>query len=192
MKEPSDIELVQQVRGGDRQAFTKLIHRYQERVYRLARRLVGFHEEADEIAQEAFVRAFLALGDFRNDAIFFTWLYRIAVNLSLNAMRRRQLIAYIQDSEILRRFLPEKEQPDRQEEFRKSRSSLERAVASLPEKQRVVFVLRFHDQLAYGDVSEILKTSAGGLRTNYVQALHRVREYLKNETEADKECTERS
>jgi RNA polymerase sigma-70 factor (ECF subfamily) len=112
MHELSDFELVQMVRGGDRRAFTTLMHRYQERVYWVARRLVGNHEDADDVAQETFIKAYLALGDFRNDSQFFTWLYRIAVNLSLNTMRKRQVLTYLRESELLRRAFPAVERPD--------------------------------------------------------------------------------
>jgi RNA polymerase sigma-70 factor (ECF subfamily) len=95
MEQRSDFELVQEVRKGNRQAFTELMRRYQKRVYWTARRIVGSHEDADDVVQETFVKAYLGLGDFRGDSSFFTWLYRIAVNLSLNATRKRQLINYL-------------------------------------------------------------------------------------------------
>ncbi|MBI5470963.1 MAG: sigma-70 family RNA polymerase sigma factor, partial [Ignavibacteriae bacterium] len=79
MEPLTDAELVQQVRNGKRQAYTELMRRYQQRVYWVARRIVGTHEDADDVAQEAFVKAYLALGEFRGDSSFFTWIYRIAV-----------------------------------------------------------------------------------------------------------------
>src|SRR5512140_1965711 len=106
MEPRSDLELVEDVRNGNRQAFTELMRRYQKRVYWTARRIVGSHEDADDIAQETFVKAFTGLGEFRGDAGFFTWLYRIAVNLSLNMVRKRQLVTYLRESEIINRLLP--------------------------------------------------------------------------------------
>jgi RNA polymerase sigma-70 factor (ECF subfamily) len=81
MESIPDVELVQEVRDGNRQAFTELMRRYQQRVYWTARRIVGTHEDADDVAQETFIKAYLGLGDFRGDSSFFTWLYKIAVNL---------------------------------------------------------------------------------------------------------------
>ena len=180
MQEPTDLEYVKQVRDGNRHAFTGLMRRYQERVYRIARRMVGNHEDADDIAQETFVKAYLALGDFRNDSTFFTWLYRIAVNLSLNAIRRRQIRAYLQESELLARFLPGGEQPDHVLEGLESEQRLQEAMNGLPEKQRTVFVLRFFEDLPYEEISEILKTSVGGLKANYHHAIRKIREQVSD------------
>ena len=177
----SDQELVQKVRNGDRRAFTVLMRRYQERVYWVARRIVGSHDDADDVTQEAFVKAFVGLGDFRGDASFYTWLYRIAVNLSLNSVRKRQVLNYLGESAILRRILPRGEDPERQVEFRDLQSRLEKAVAQLPEKQRAVFVLRRYEELSYEEIAQILKTSVGGLKANYFHALKKVQQYLKDE-----------
>lgn len=177
----SDLELVQEVRNGRRQAFTELMRRYQQRVYWSARRIVGTHDEADDIAQETFIKAYLALGDFRGDASFFTWLYRIAVNLSLNAVRKKQVLNYLRESSVLRRVLPLEEDPAQQTEFHELQSRLEAAVAKLPEKQRAVFVLRYYDELSYDDIAQVLKTSVGGLKANYFHALKKIQRHLKDE-----------
>ena len=157
--------------------------RYQQRVYWTARRMVGNHHDAEDIAQETFIKAYLALGDFRNDSSFFTWLYRITINLSLNSMRKQQLVSYIRESELLSRFLPAIERPDGVMQAKEMERRLHRAVALLPEKQRAVFVLRFFDGLAYDEISEILKTSIGGLKANYFHALRKIREQLKDENQ---------
>jgi len=181
MEQRSDLELVQQVRGGNRQAFTELMRRYQQRVYWTARRIVGSHEEADDIAQETFIKAYLGLGDFRGDASFFTWLYRIAVNLSLNVVRKQQLVRYLRQSEVLERFFPVQSDPGSELEQRETESKLERAIQELPEKQKAVFVMRYYDELPYQEISEILKTSVGGLKANYFHALKKIQEYMKHE-----------
>ena len=181
MNSVSDAELVQEVRNGKRQAFSELMRRHQVRVYWTARRIVGTHEDADDVAQETFVKAYLSLGDFRGDSSFFTWLYRIAVNLSLNTVRKRQLISYLRESAIISRFLPKGDNPEEEFERTELESRLDKAVADLPEKQRAVFVLRFHDGLTYEEISEILKTSVGGLKANYFHALKKVQEAMKDE-----------
>jgi RNA polymerase sigma-70 factor (ECF subfamily) len=157
------------------------MHRYQERVYWVARRIVGGHEDADDVTQETFVKAYLALGEFRGDSSFFTWLYRIAVNLSLNTIRKRQVLSYLHESELLGRFLPSHDDPSERVEQEETATLLERAIAQLPEKQRAVFVLRYHDELSYEEIAKILKTSIGGLKANYFHALRKVREHLRNE-----------
>lgn len=181
MEAQSDLALVEEVRNGKRQAFTELMRRYQQRVYWVARRIVGSHAEADDIAQETFIKAYLALGDFRGDASFFTWLYRIAVNLSLNAIRKRQLMSYLRESDIVNRLFPAAEDPAADVEFQETESKLQKAVASLPEKQRAVFVMRYYDEMSYEEIAEVLKTSVGGLKANYFHALKKVQEMMKDE-----------
>lgn len=182
MEQMTDAELVREVRNGNRRAFNLLMRRYQERVYWTARRLVGNHEDADDVAQETFVRAYMALGEFRGDASFFTWLYRIAVNLSLNTVRKRQVVNYLRDSDLLARFIPSGDDPSRELELKERRSTLDAAVARLPEKQRAVFVLRFYEELSYEEISEVLKTSVGGLKANYHHALNKLRLAMSDET----------
>jgi RNA polymerase sigma-70 factor (ECF subfamily) len=181
METPSDIELVQEVRNGRRQAFTALMKRYQERVYWVARRIVGSHDDADDIVQETFVKAYLALGEFRGDSSFFTWIYRIAVNLSLNALRKRQVLNYLHESELLSRILPSPDDPGKDLESSEIESALQQAVATLPEKQKAVFVMRYYDEMTYEEIGRVLKTSVGGLKANYFHALRKVREYMRHE-----------
>jgi RNA polymerase sigma-70 factor (ECF subfamily) len=181
MEPRPDIELVQEVRNGRRQAFTELMRRYQERVYWVARRIVGSHDDADDIVQETFVKAYLALGEFRGDSSFFTWIYRIAVNLSLNALRKRQVLNYLHESELLSRILPSPDDPGKDLENSEIESALHRAVATLPEKQKAVFVMRYFDEMTYEEIGRVLKTSVGGLKANYFHALRKVREYMRHE-----------
>ena len=179
---PDDFELIQEVRSGKRQAFTELMRRHQQRIYWAARRIVGSHDEADDIVQETFIKAYLALGDFRGDSSFFTWLYRIAINLSLNAVRKQQVVRYVRQSEIVNWLLPSKESADDEVLAKEASSLVERAIATLPEKQRAVFVMRYYEELPYEDISKILHTSVGGLKANYFHAVRKVQEFLKNET----------
>jgi len=181
MEQSSDLELVAEVRNGNRRAYTELMRRYQQRIYWVVRRIVGGHAEADDVVQETFVKAFLGLGDFRGDSSFFTWLYRIAVNMSLNAVRKQHLVSYLRQSEIISQLLPAKDNPAEELEWKETESALQRAVGRLPEKQRAVFVMRYYDGMSYEEISAVLKTSVGGLKANYFHALRKVQEYLKNE-----------
>ena len=181
MEQLSDLELVNEVRNGKRQAYTELMRRYQQRVYWTARRIVGRHEEADDVAQETFVKAYLALGDFRGDSSFFTWLYRIAVNLSLNVVRKQQVLGYLRQSEILNKMLPAEDDPQKDLEYEETKSKLDLAITKLPEKQRTVFIMRYYDEMTYEEISKVLKTSVGGLKANYFHALKKVQGYLKDE-----------
>jgi RNA polymerase sigma-70 factor (ECF subfamily) len=181
MEQRSDLELVDEVRNGRREAFTELMRRYQQRVYWVARRIVGTHADADDIAQDTFIKAYQALGDFRGDSSFYTWLYRIAVNLSLNAVRKHQLVGYIRQSELLSHLLPVSDNQSSEVEYQETEQRLQRAIDGLPEKQKAVFVLRFVDGMHYEDISRVLKTSVGGLKANYHHALRKVQEQMKDE-----------
>ena len=184
MEPRSDFDLVQEVRNGKRQAYTELMQRYQQRVYWVARRIVGDHAEADDVVQETFIKAYLALGEFRGDSGFFTWVYRIAVNLALNSVRKRQVMNFLRDSELLSRILPSSDDPSAEVELQETEAALRRAIASLPEKQKAVFVLRYHEELSYHEIARILNTSIGGLKANYFHALRKVQEYMRNENQA--------
>jgi RNA polymerase sigma-70 factor (ECF subfamily) len=180
MEPLTDLELIEEVRSGKRQAFTELMRRHQERIYWAARRILGDHADADDVTQETFVKAFLNLGEFRGDASFFTWIYRIAINLSLNALRKRHLVNYLRESELAQKVFPSHEDPHKDLEAQEMASLVSRAVATLPDKQRAVFVMRYYDEMSYEEISYVLKTSIGGLKANYFHALHKVQEYLKH------------
>jgi RNA polymerase sigma-70 factor (ECF subfamily) len=179
----TDLELVEEVRNGRREAYTELMRRHQQRVYWFVRKIVGNHADADDVTQETFLKAYLNLGDFRGDASFFTWVYRIALNGALNAVRKRQVVTYVRENDLVRRFFPSDEDPHRTLEQKETESRLQNAVAALPEKQRAVFVLRYYEELTYEEISAILKTSVGGLKANYFHALRKVREALGNEVQ---------
>jgi RNA polymerase sigma-70 factor, ECF subfamily len=181
MEPLTDLELVNEVRAGNRRAYTELMHRYQEKIYWVARRMLGNHADADDVVQEAFLKAFMSLGDFRGDSGFYTWLYRIAVNLSLNALRKRHVVEDLRESELAQKiFPPAKDDPHKELEARELESRLLQAVAKLPDKQRAVFVLRYYDEMSYEEISYILKTSVGGLKANYFHALRKVQRSLKH------------
>jgi RNA polymerase sigma-70 factor (ECF subfamily) len=147
---------------------------------------VGNHADADDVVQETFVKAYLALGDFRGDSSFFTWIYRIAVNHSLNTVRKRQVMNYLRESELLSALLPSDDDPSASLEREELAGEVQRAVATLPEKQRAVFVMRYYDELSYDEIAKVLKTSVGGLKANYFHALRKVQEELRNDLPARK------
>ena len=142
---------------------------------------MGDHADADDVTQETFVKAFTNLGDFRGDSSFYTWLYRIAVNASLNAVRKRQIVEYLRESEIINKLLPGGDDPHARLERMDAETAVERAVATLPEKQKAVFVMRYYEEMSYEEIAEILKTSVGGLKANYFHALKKVQEFLRHE-----------
>ena len=181
MEPRPDIELVQEVQNGRRHAFTELMRRYQERVYWVARRIVGSHDDADDIVQESFVKAYLSLGEFRGDSSFYTWIYRIAVNMSLNVLRKRKIWSYLHESELLTRILSSSDDPGKDLEHSEIETALRRVTAKLPERQKAVFVMRYFDEMTYKEIAIVLNTSEGGLKANYFHALRKVRKYMRHE-----------
>jgi RNA polymerase sigma-70 factor (ECF subfamily) len=175
----TDLELVDRFRKGEESAFNEIANRYKERIYWTARRFVNDHQDADDIVQQVLWKAYEGLKHFRSDSGVFTWLYRIAVNTSLNAVRKNKVRELLRFDELVETESPESERPDEVLEQEEERSLIEEAVGRLPEKQRSVFVLRYYEQLSYDEIAAILKTSVGGLKANYFHAVKKIEEHVK-------------
>ncbi len=178
MSDRSDEELVRRFQSGDESAFNELVLRYQEKIYWVARRFTNDHDNADDITQEVFCKMYESLREFRGDSSVYTWLYRIAVNVSLNLLRRQKLRDFFRLDDLLETAGDEQETPDAIIEKAEHESLVEEAVASLPEKQRAVFVMRYYEELPYEEIAAILKTSVGGLKANYYHAVRKVGAYI--------------
>ena len=181
MTPKTDFELVEAFRQGDVAGFNELVRRYQERVYWIARRVVVTHEDADDVVQDVFVRVYEALKNFRGDSAFYTWLYRITMNLSLNALRKKRIKVLLPYDETSEEILPSNEQTDEPVQRSEYESILERAIERLPTKQKQVFIMRYYDELPYEEIGRMLKKSEGGLKANYFHALKKIQEYVRKE-----------
>jgi RNA polymerase sigma-70 factor (ECF subfamily) len=179
MNEPTDVELLKRFQNGDELAFNLLVQRYQEKIYWTARRFVTSHDNADDVVQEVFTKAYSALKKFRGDSSVYTWLYRITVNRSLNALRRQRLRDFLRIDELFSAEDTESEQPDEILERKEQHRLIEEAIATLPEKQKAVFLLRYYDELPYEEIATILKRSVGGLKANYFHAVKKIEDYVK-------------
>jgi RNA polymerase sigma factor (sigma-70 family) len=179
MTDRSDLELVRLFQNGDESAFNQLVLRYQERIYWVARRFVSDHEAADDITQDVFVKAYESLRSFRAESSLYTWLYRIAVNIALNALRRQKVKEFFRIDELFEAEDTGTEAPDEAVEREEDRALIEQAIARLPNKQRSVFVLRFYEEMPYEEIAKILKTSVGGLKANYFHAVRKIQEYVR-------------
>ncbi len=158
--------------------FTEILERYQKRIYYSARKMAhGDHDEADEIAQETFVKAYEALASFRGESKLYTWLYRIMVNSAIGHSRRAKSRPKV-DLESIQELAEEGIQPE--DDLLKSETThlIERAIDTLPPKQRRVFIMRFYDELPYEEIAEIVGTSVGGLKANYFHAVRKIGDYL--------------
>jgi RNA polymerase sigma-70 factor (ECF subfamily) len=182
MNQLSDIELVIEFKKGNDIAFNHIVLRYQEKVYWVVRRLITDHDEADDVVQEVFVKVYRSLKDFKGDSGLYTWLYRIAVNLSLNEIRRKKLRKTFSIDEAAEQYETVDPSPHEQIEREEQRKLIARAIEKLPEKQKKVFVLRYYEELPYDQIAKILRTSIGGLKANYFHAVKKIGEYLKHES----------
>ncbi|HCA81336.1 MAG TPA: hypothetical protein DEP53_16525 [Bacteroidetes bacterium] len=179
MTDRSDLELVQLFQNGDESAFNHLVLRYQEKVYWVARRFMADHDNADDVTQEVFIKAYGSLNEFRRESSVYTWLYRITVNIALNSLRRQKIREAFRIDELFDAPDTESVAPDEAAEKQEERSLIENAIARLPEKQKSVFVLRYYEELPYEDIAKILKTSVGGLKANYFHAVKKIQEYVR-------------
>jgi RNA polymerase sigma-70 factor (ECF subfamily) len=174
-----DDALVRRARAGDREAFGLLAARHQDAVYRVVRGIVGDPSEAEDVAQEVFLKAFGALGRFRGDSGFFTWLYRIAVNEALRAARRRRHPASLDEG--LPVEAPPVPQPD---EDGPSLALLERLLRKLPEEFRAIVVLRDIEGLPYREVAETLEIPMGTVMSRLFRARRELRDLWKASKES--------
>ncbi|MDO5615142.1 MAG: RNA polymerase sigma factor [Cruoricaptor ignavus] len=150
---------------------------YQSRLYWHIRRIVVSHDLAEDTLQETFIKAYQNFHQFKQDSQLYTWLYRIATNEALqqiNKLKKMQSIG--EDSEAyLQNMVAEESQTDAEE----IQILLQKAIQSLPEKQKLVFTMRYYDDLPYEEMSEILEMSVGTLKTNYHYAKQKIETYIK-------------
>ncbi len=180
-----DIQIVAQVLEGDTGAFSALVQRHHERVYRTAYSLVGDLDEADDLAQEAFIKAFRALRRFRGQSRFSTWLHRIAVNCCLDYLQskhRRNFVSlddYRENWNAPRIWMGRAKNADVRVERRELQEILERALGELPEAYRVTFVLREIEGLTYEEIAKSLGCSIGTVKSRLFRGRAKLREILQ-------------
>lgn len=160
-----------------REAFPLLIKEYQRKVYGIVRKMVVSHDDADDIVQEVFVKVWHNLDKFKGDSGLFTWIYRIATNESLQFLRkkRRRMLFGGDISEVLSNQLTSEAHIDGDEVQLK----LQKAILQLPDKQRLVFHLKYYDELKYEEIAEITDSSVGSLKASYHHATKKIEEYLR-------------
>ncbi|MBR0247015.1 MAG: RNA polymerase sigma factor [Bacteroidales bacterium] len=148
------------------QVFNAIVKNYSDRLYWHVRRMVGTHEDADDLLQDIFLKIWTALPSFRGEAQLYTWVWRIATNETLNWLRREKVRAALRfqsvDAEMERRIMA-----DPYFDGTAAQRELFKALARLPEKQRQVFVMRWWDELSYEEISAITRTSVGALKASY-------------------------
>lgn len=171
-----DAELVRLAQAGQRDAFDLIVQRHQRRVYQLCYRFVGNHEDASDLAQDAFVRAFRALPRFKGESAVGTWLYRIAVNVCLNrkALKtpRFEPIEHIEPVDV------KGERADAAVIRRQRAAEVRAAIARLPPKQRATLIMRAYHDLPHEQIAKILGSSVGAVKANFFHALGNLKKLL--------------
>ncbi len=177
-----DSELIALFKAGGAQAeraFTELVRRYQEKIYWVCRRMLKSHEDADDVVQNVFIKAHHGLMSFNGESEFYTWLYRIATNETINFLRTQNVRRAEPIDDMLQEPAATDAAPIEELERREEKELIAEAIESLPERQKQVFMMRYYDELSYEEIAEILGTSIGGLKANYFHAFKKIEAYLK-------------
>lgn len=151
-----------------------LVNKYQERIYWYIRRMIISHEDSQDILQETFFNAYRYINGFKEESTLYTWLYKIATNECLKWMKKKRLNADKFDNEIINCKICEEALPESDEIIIK----LQRAINVLPEKQKLVFNLRYYDELSYSEIAEILDCSVDTLKANYYYAEKKIIDFM--------------
>jgi RNA polymerase sigma-70 factor (ECF subfamily) len=179
----ADADLVQAALGGSSQAFRGLVERYQDRVYRLAFRVTRDAQQAEDVAQETFLKAFRRLHSFRFSSSFFTWLYRIALNNASDALARRRrdpaLVLDDPDRSWAPRAPEESSDPGRDAMRAELAHVTRRVLAALPAKYRQILVLREYEELSYEEIASVLDCALGTVESRLFRARARFRAKLE-------------
>jgi len=176
-----DNALIDKFLAGDSKAFNILVEKYKRKIYLTAYRLLGNYEDARDITQEVIIKMYNELKNFRRESSIYTWLYRITTNLSLNELNKRKIRNFFDFDEVEEwLFKDEKQSPELSYRENELSNKIQEAINKLPEKQRIVFTLRYYDGLSYEEISEILGTSVGALKANYFHAVNKLQKELKD------------
>lgn len=160
-----------------RKAFEQLVNQYSEQLYWQIRRIVLLHEDANDVLQNVFLKAWSKLDSFHQESKISTWLYRIALNESLDFMRRKKTQMISTDDETM---VGSMLMADDYFNGTEAEAMLQEAIAQLPEVQRTVFNMRYFDDMKYSEISEILQTSEGSLKASYHIAVKKISEFFKH------------
>lgn len=180
MKSISDNELVYMLRepATRREGFSAMVQQYSEQLYWKVRHIVLTHEDANDVLQNVFLKAWKNLETFQGKSSLSTWLYRIAVNESLDFLRKRKqegMASEIENAGVANQLLA-----DNYFDGDETQAQLQEAVSKLPEVQRTVFTMKYFEDMKYSQISKILNTSEGALKASYHLAVKKITEYFEN------------
>jgi len=178
MNEISDGEIILLFKSDKQKSFSLLVNRYKERLYWHIRKILLSHEDTDDVLQNVFLKVWTSLKDFNSNSKLYTWLYRIATNEALNLIAERKRKVFGNSIEISN-LLEANLESDVYYDGDAIQTELQKAILKLSEKQRLVFNMKYFDNMKYNDMAEILNLSVGTLKATYHNAVKKIEETLK-------------
>ncbi|MDE5418129.1 RNA polymerase sigma factor [Labilibaculum sp. DW002] len=177
----SDEEILQLFRNKSTQsqAFGLLLKKYQERLYWQIRKIVISHDDTDDVLQNTCVKIWKGLGNFHSKSQLFTWMYRISTNEALSFLKDKQRKSFGSGNGELEELLLASLESDPYFDGDHAQLELQKAIVQLPEKQRLVFNMKYFDEMKYDEISGILQTSVGALKASYHHAVKKIESMLK-------------
>ena len=177
-----DAEILEQFRNEKtrNQAFNLLLKKYQQKIYWHIRRMVIDHDDADDLVQDVFVKIWKSLENFRSDAQLYTWMYRIATNECITFLNRKKLKNNISLDDVVHE-LADSLADSTYFDGDKAQQKLQKALLTLPDKQKLVFNMKYFDEMKYEEISEVLGTSVGALKSSFHLAVKKIEAYLTAE-----------
>lgn len=177
MKDEKDSSLVRRFREGDEKAFNQLVLRYQRRIYGLIYRMVRNQQDAADLSMEVFVRAYRSLRNFEGRSSFYVWLTKIAVNLCINFSRREKFRSFLSILDLSDKLSVSSSPADKVEK-EELKLAIDRAIKSLPPRQRSSFILKYYEGSTHQQIAEILGITEGAAKANYFQAIQKLKKLL--------------
>jgi RNA polymerase sigma-70 factor (ECF subfamily) len=176
----SDTDIIHDILQAEtsHQAFRELIEKYQVQLYWHVRKIVLDHDDVDDILQNTFIKVWSAIPEFKQQSKLYTWLYRIATNEALTLLRKKNKNSIL-SLDTLNAEWQTKLESDPYFNGDETELALQKAILSLPEKQRIVFNMRYYDEIPYDEMSDILETSVGALKASYHHAVKKIEKNLK-------------
>jgi RNA polymerase sigma-70 factor (ECF subfamily) len=179
MEHYSDDKLLKMFREEDSRnyAYNLIVRKYQERLYWHIRRMVIVHEDADDVLQNVLIKAWKGLANFKAESQLYTWLYRIATNETITFLNKKRKRFFIPINDV-EHELSELLVNDENYSGDEIQLKLQKAILTLPEKQRIVFNMKYYDEMKYEEMSEILNTSVGALKASYHHAVKKIENFI--------------
>lgn len=179
MQQKEDQEILHLIRNEEtrKEGFNRLVNHYQKEVYWLIRRMVIDHDDADDLAQETFIKVWKNIGEFRGDSALFTWIYRIATNEALSFLKKKRFSSVLALSSVENR-LSGSLQNDAFYQADETADRFQKALLQLPDKQRLVFNMKYFDEVTFEEMAQITGTSVGALKASYHHAVKKIEKIL--------------